>query len=213
MALAARNWLVAYRGLAASTAIGCRLTSPLRTSVHPRIPVQRLPLHQQFISTSGCYASGGVIPPAVGPVAVPDVSIASYDDVYDVVRKKQITIVDVRKPDEVEASGRIPESVVLPVDDIKSAMNLSGKEFKLKYKFEKPTDPLQTIIFYCQSGRRAERAAKMFRDELGFVNVINYVGSWKDWSVRHPEHIVIKPVAKEKKKRLLGLSLASIFGH
>jgi len=54
------------------------------------------------------------------------------------------------------------------VDDIETAMKLSGGEFKLKYGFTQPTDSRQTIIFFCRSGKRAERAARMFRDKLGF---------------------------------------------
>ena len=55
---------------------------------------------------------------------------------------------------ELNTVGQIPGSVVLPLHEVGSAMELSPEEFLAKYKFAKP-DPLdRKIVLTCRSGRR-----------------------------------------------------------
>ena len=55
---------------------------------------------------------------------------------------------------ELNTVGQIPGSVVLPLHEVSSAMELSSEEFLAKYKFAKP-DPLdRKIVLTCRSGRR-----------------------------------------------------------
>ena len=57
--------------------------------------------------------------------------------------------------------------VVVSVDDIETALQMSDDAFQLKYHFEKP--PLKClIVLYCRSGKRADRAGRLLRDKFGY---------------------------------------------
>jgi rhodanese-related sulfurtransferase len=128
-------------------------------------------------------------------VETPEIPVVSHDDVIRSIQLKRTLLIDVRKFDEVAEYGQIPSAVILPVDDIEFAMKLPGGEFKVKYNFVKPEVNGESIIMYCRSGKRAERAAKLFRDQFGFKNVFNYKGSWAEWETKHPENVK-KPLPK-----------------
>jgi len=69
-------------------------------------------------------------------------------------------------------------SLSCAVDDIESAMRLSGDEFKSKYNFSKPSPAGPPVITYCRAGVRAETAAKIFADQLGFPRFVGCTVSW-----------------------------------
>ncbi|KAI0005486.1 Rhodanese-like domain-containing protein [Russula compacta] len=73
-------------------------------------------------------------------------------------------LIDVREPDEV-LQGIIPSA-----------------KFKEKYGFQKPAFD-QEIVFYCRSGMRSSTASDVARRN-GYKNILNYKGSWLDWTAR-----------------------------
>ncbi|KAI0639193.1 Rhodanese-like protein [Trametes polyzona] len=97
-------------------------------------------------------------------------------------------LIDVREPDEV-LQGSIPSAVNLPLSVLSSALHLPPSEFKEKFGFEKPR-PNQEITFYCRSGKRSTTAADVAKRN-GYTNILNYKGSWLEWSSREGQ----KPAA------------------
>ena len=51
-------------------------------------------------------------------------------------------------------------------------MHLTADEFKTKYGFSKPSVNGPPVIVYCMAGVRAERAAKLFIDQFGFIRLV-----------------------------------------
>ncbi|KAI9310990.1 heat shock protein 67B2, partial [Dichotomocladium elegans] len=94
---------------------------------------------------------------------------------------KGYCLIDVREPGEL-TQGTIPTSRNIPLSQFQSAWSLSPEEFKQTVGFDKPTDDSK-VILYCQAGIRSKSALDFLR-EIGYKNVLNYAGSWKDYAQR-----------------------------
>lgn len=116
-----------------------------------------------------------------------------HDTVADGVKKRLITLIDVRRPEEIDALGYIPTAHNIPVDEIETALQLSNEAFEKKYNFPKPSPAGPPIVLYCRSGVRAGRACTIF-GHFNYYNVGNYRGSWNEWSEKHPEDVRVHPV-------------------
>ena len=79
----------------------------------------------------------------------------------------RITIVDVRKPAEIEESGAVPGAIRVPVDEVASRSADFPKS--------------GAIAFYCGGGGRASRAAQALWN-LGRRNI--YYFGMRDWKRR-----------------------------
>lgn len=72
----------------------------------------------------------------------------------------EVTIIDVREPDEVSA-GMIPSAVNVPLTQFEKAFNPNkGADFQEKFAFPRPSFN-DKIIFYCRSGKRSEQALQV----------------------------------------------------
>jgi len=92
-------------------------------------------------------------------------------------------LVDVREPSEIElGKGKIPTAHNIPIGEVQDALTLGEEEWKKKYLIPK-IKPSDKVIFYCQSGKRAERACQIAQS-AGFSNVWNYKGSALEWFER-----------------------------
>lgn len=72
----------------------------------------------------------------------------------------EVTIIDVREPDEVSA-GMIPSAVNVPLTQFEKSFNPNGgADFQQKFAFPRPSfnDPL---VFYCRSGKRSAQALEV----------------------------------------------------
>jgi rhodanese-related sulfurtransferase len=68
-----------------------------------------------------------------------------------------ITLIDVREPDEV-ASGIIPSAVNVPLSRFAEAFNpMKGADFRRDFAFDRPQFG-DKLIFYCRSGKRSQTA-------------------------------------------------------
>ena len=134
---------------------------------------------------------------AVAPVpstwhGTPDSSkIATWDLVYDRLGRAETAIVDTRSLEEhrgdlvrARRGGAIPGAVHLewtnnlqPDGTFKSAANLR------KMYEDAGVTADREVITYCQGGYRAAHAYLALR-RLGYPNVRNYTGSWKEWGER-----------------------------
>lgn len=72
-------------------------------------------------------------------------------------------LVDVRTPEEF-AARHIEGAVNVPVDEVMNHLD------------ELPAD--RTVVVYCQSGRRAERAAQSLREAGHTVHVLGGIDDW-----------------------------------
>ncbi|KAK0553076.1 hypothetical protein OC845_001356 [Tilletia horrida] len=92
-----------------------------------------------------------------------------------------ITIIDVREPDEV-AQGIIPSAVNVPLSQFKKAFASTGTggNFVRDFGFDRPQFD-QQLVFYCRSGKRSQQALE-YAQAQGWWNSRNYTGSWLDWT-------------------------------
>ncbi|XP_058839302.1 rhodanese domain-containing protein CG4456-like [Topomyia yanbarensis] len=106
--------------------------------------------------------------------------VATYEEIIALPEHPEKLLIDVRPADEIAASGVIPTSINIPIKTVTDELKLTPEAFHAKYGRKKPeaNDP---IIFTCRIGIRAGVAANE-ADQLGFKNVKNYVGSWKEYS-------------------------------
>ncbi|KAJ3552431.1 hypothetical protein NM688_g4155 [Phlebia brevispora] len=88
-------------------------------------------------------------------------------------------LIDVREKDEV-MQGSIPSAVNLPLSELSHSFSLKDAEFERTYGFPKPK-PDQELIFYCRSGKRSTSACDVAKRN-GYKNLLNYKGSWLDWT-------------------------------
>jgi rhodanese-related sulfurtransferase len=72
----------------------------------------------------------------------------------------EVTIIEVREPDEVQA-GMIPAAVNVPLTQFEKAFAPNGgADFQEKFSFPRPSFNDQ-LVFYCRSGKRSEQALQM----------------------------------------------------
>lgn len=97
-------------------------------------------------------------------------------------RPADTTIIDVREPGEVRATGRIPGAVNIPITTAPDAFHVGADEFADRFDFTRPP-PDSPVVFYCKAGVRSRAAAALARD-AGWSRVAEYPGSWLDWAAR-----------------------------
>lgn len=89
---------------------------------------------------------------------------ASYDEVKKLSSQPtgEVTIIDVREPDEV-AAGMIPSAVNVPLTKFENAFNKNGgANFQQEFSFPRPGFD-DKVIFYCRSGKRSAQAQDIAR--------------------------------------------------
>ncbi|KFB51755.1 AGAP007534-PD-like protein [Anopheles sinensis] len=109
-------------------------------------------------------------------------SIATYEEVLDLPNHPEKLLIDVRGPEELAETGKIPTSINIPLPVLEQGLKMSADEFKGKFGREKPA-PETEIIFHCKMGGRAQKAADL-ATSLGFANARNYKGSWTEWAAK-----------------------------
>ncbi|XP_037816093.1 rhodanese domain-containing protein CG4456-like [Lucilia sericata] len=110
------------------------------------------------------------------------IEIAYYEEIKDLPNHPEKLLIDVRTPEELIQTGKIPTSINIPLSVLEQelSLNVKAEDFKQKYGRDKPAADMP-LIFTCRSGRRAQQAAEI-AVQLGYTNVKNYKGSWLDWA-------------------------------
>lgn len=104
----------------------------------------------------------------------------NYDDIVKLSSQKEIILIDVREPAEIQETGILPGSIAnIPVGDVSDALNMDAAAFKQKYGVEKPSQDAP-IVFSCRSGKRSNTALERAL-ALGFSKSRHYAGGWLDW--------------------------------
>jgi thiosulfate/3-mercaptopyruvate sulfurtransferase len=97
-------------------------------------------------------------------------------------RLSEVTVVDVRRPEEYDGTfgapcdprqGHIPGAVNLPMEEL---VFLSHDEVRARLEVEDGAE----IVAYCHSGSRSATAVQIL-GSLGY-DARNYSGSWHEWS-------------------------------
>jgi thiosulfate/3-mercaptopyruvate sulfurtransferase len=117
--------------------------------------------------------------------------LATVDDVFQALKKKESLILDTRSKGEhlgttVRAArgGAIPGSIHIEWTDNLDGDGKFKSEADLKAMYETAgITPDKEVISYCQGGYRAAHSYVALR-LLGFPRVRNYIGSWKEWGDR-----------------------------
>lgn len=74
----------------------------------------------------------------------------------------EVTIIDVREPDEVSA-GMIPSAVNVPLTQFEKAFSPNkGADFQEKFAFPRPGFN-DKLVFYCRSGKRSDQALQIVK--------------------------------------------------
>lgn len=109
--------------------------------------------------------------------------VLSYEDMLKIIHQPEKVIIDVRSPEEIKSTGKIPSSINIPLSNVQNVLKtMSEEEFLKQFERPKPSSS-DELIFYCQSGRRSTEALDR-AIELGYSKSKTYLGSWNDWSRR-----------------------------
>jgi 3-mercaptopyruvate sulfurtransferase SseA/sterol desaturase/sphingolipid hydroxylase (fatty acid hydroxylase superfamily) len=120
--------------------------------------------------------------------------IATKEDVLNAVENEDVVIIDTRERDEftgeymkdgAKRAGRIPGSVWInwsEAVDYQRQERLKPADQLQKLFEQRGIYPETPIITYCQSGVRSAHTTWVLTQVLGFKNVKNYDGSWREWS-------------------------------
>ncbi|XP_035784517.1 rhodanese domain-containing protein CG4456-like isoform X2 [Anopheles albimanus] len=114
-------------------------------------------------------------------------AIATYEEVLDLPNHPEKLLIDVRNPDELAETGKIPTSINIPLDQVKQAFGpeTEADQFRKLYGVAKP-EPDHYLILSCRTGRRSQMALDTIT-ELGYRNARNYKGSWTEWAAKQQE--------------------------
>ncbi|MBS1731317.1 MAG: rhodanese-like domain-containing protein [Bacteroidetes bacterium] len=90
------------------------------------------------------------------------------------IDKGNITLIDIREPDEVKQNGKITGSVNLPRGMLAFYTDSSLPSYKKEFNKEK------RIILYCASSGRSALAVKTLK-EMGYTHIAHINGGFKAW--------------------------------
>lgn len=107
------------------------------------------------------------------------IKVINFESLKERVMNKDVTVIDVREPNEIKDEGKIPHSVNIPLGQILEAFQLQSSEFNRKYCIEKPEES-DDFVISCRSGKRASTAFSKLQP-LGYKNASVYIGSFQDW--------------------------------
>ena len=102
--------------------------------------------------------------------AVPRISVT---DAKALVGKSDVLFLDVREPNEVAASGKVPGAVAVPRGLVEFRADPASSAH------DKAFDRNKTVVAYCASGGRSALVGKTLKD-MGFAKVMN-LGGFKGW--------------------------------
>lgn len=174
--------------------VGC---GPASESVRAYHRVKRLPVQSSRVAYRPLPRSSGV-QRAQSTAAGSGTTKYSFDELRALLapalaggpdpRPSPPLILDVRNPDELQDTGRIPTALNMPVGTVPDGAFLPPDEFEDRFGFPKPTAG-DEVVFYCRSGVRSRAAAQMVADLWGCegIKVSEFPGSWTEWESRGGE--------------------------
>ncbi len=107
---------------------------------------------------------------ATAEAAVPRISA---EEAKALVGKPDVVFLDVREPNEVTASGKVPGALAIPRGLVEFRADPASPLHDANF------DRAKTIVAYCASGGRSALVLKTLHD-MGYENVRN-LGGFKVW--------------------------------
>jgi rhodanese-related sulfurtransferase len=95
------------------------------------------------------------------------------DEAKGLVGREDVVFLDVREPNEVAASGKVPGALAIPRGLVEFRADPASPLHDAKF------DRAKTIVAYCASGGRSALVLKTLHD-MGYANVRN-LGGFKAW--------------------------------
>ncbi|UYN93699.1 MAG: rhodanese-like domain-containing protein [Enhydrobacter sp.] len=102
--------------------------------------------------------------------AVPAIS---PEEAKGLVGRADVVFLDVREPNEVAASGKVPGALAIPRGLVEFRADPSSPMHDAAF------DRAKTVVAYCASGGRSALVGKVLKD-MGYANVRN-LGGFKGW--------------------------------
>lgn len=103
-----------------------------------------------------------------------DIRNLTVDEVATAMDTQQVTLVDIREPDEVQREGRIPGAVTAPRGMLEFWADPSSPYHREEF------DPGRCTILYCASGGRSALAVRTLQ-LLGYTDVSHLDGGVRAW--------------------------------
>jgi rhodanese-related sulfurtransferase len=107
---------------------------------------------------------------AEADAAVPRIS---PEEAKSLVGKADVVFLDVREPNEVAASGKVPGALNIPRGLVEFRADPASPLHDANF------DRAKTVVAYCASGGRSALVGKTLKD-MGYTNVRN-LGGFKGW--------------------------------
>ncbi|MDB5377513.1 MAG: Rhodanese-like [Rubritepida sp.] len=96
------------------------------------------------------------------------------DDAKALLGRPDVVFLDVREPNEVAASGKVPGALTIPRGLVEFRADPASPAHDAKL------DPAKTVVAYCASGGRSALVLKTLKD-MGYDKVRN-LGGFKGWA-------------------------------
>ncbi len=107
---------------------------------------------------------------AEAEAAVPRITA---EEAKSLVGKSDVVFLDVREPNEVAASGKVPGALAIPRGLVEFRADPNSPVHDAAF------DRAKTVVAYCASGGRSALVLKTLKD-MGYENVRN-LGGFKTW--------------------------------
>jgi rhodanese-related sulfurtransferase len=107
---------------------------------------------------------------AEAEAAVPRITA---EEAKSLVGKSDVVFLDVREPNEVAASGKVPGALTIPRGLVEFRADPNSPVHDAAF------DRAKTVVAYCASGGRSALVLKTLKD-MGYENVRN-LGGFKTW--------------------------------
>ena len=95
------------------------------------------------------------------------------EEAKSLVAKPDVVFLDVREPNEVAASGKVPGALTIPRGLVEFRADPNSPVHDAAF------DRAKTVVAYCASGGRSALVLKTLKD-MGYENVRN-LGGFKTW--------------------------------
>jgi len=107
----------------------------------------------------------------------------SYEQFNALLESQDIVLIDVREPKEIENVRKIPNSINIPLAEIKEALQLPDESFTERYKCEKPQKHSTNLVFYGLCEVKSSAALELAY-KLGFKKARHFPGGFEEWCKR-----------------------------
>ncbi|XP_033121155.1 rhodanese domain-containing protein CG4456-like [Anneissia japonica] len=104
----------------------------------------------------------------------------SFEEVRTLIHSKDIQLIDVREPEEAWKTGSVDPAILIPLGELKAALEMSEERFIEHYGREKPLLYDKNIVFMSYRGPRSKAAVEI-ASVLGYRSRY-FEGGFSEWT-------------------------------